>query len=320
MNTIAFIHNIAAEEEKQWLLKFETLLPNESIVLATDLSDEQAQLVEIAIVANPNVDQLKRFPHLIWVQSLWAGVEALVSGFRSFNHEKETHQTQLVRLIDPFLADTMAEAVLTWSLYLYRNIPDYIAQQRQGIWRPIPSPSVNTVQVSILGAGKLASASMKSLVHQGFTVNSWSRSHKQIAHVTHYSGDDGLAAILQKTQILVCLLPLTDQTHHLLNQQTLSLLPKGAKLINFARGGIINHQDLLAMLDSGHLSHAVLDVFEQEPLEVNSPFWYHPKISVLPHISATTNIDTASQIVANNIHTYRKDGLIPESVDLIRGY
>lgn len=318
MKTIAFIHTLDLGEQNKWLTQFNTLMPNEQLVLPNDLSDEQAKLIKIAIVANPEEHDLKRFPNLIWIHSLWAGVERIVNTLRLLN--SNDNAPKLVRLIDPHLANTMAEAVLTWTLYLYRNLPEYMAQQRQQLWRPIPCPNINTVEVSILGTGELGMASMVTLVNQGFSVNSWSRGHKEIANVNHYSGPEGLTTLLKKTDILICLLPLTDKTRKLLNKSTLSLLPKGAKLINFSRGGVIDHSDLIEVLDIGQLSHAVLDVFEQEPLDQNSPFWQHPKLSILPHISATTNIETASKIVADNILNYRKDGSIPNSVDLLKGY
>ncbi|MCZ2723454.1 glyoxylate/hydroxypyruvate reductase A [Marinomonas sp. 15G1-11] len=322
MSSIVFIHNMDAHNQDLWLKRFDTLLLNETLVLPETLSDSQAANIELAIVANPNPEVLKRFPNLIWVQSLWAGVESMVKSFRALNVNKSSDQqpTQLVRLIDPYLAKTMAEAVLTWSLYLYRNIPSYINQQSQKVWRPIPCPAIETIEVSVLGTGELGIASMNALIHQGFTVNSWSRTPKKMTDVAHYSGAEGLVTLLNKTDILICLLPLTDATHQLINKDTLSLLPKGAKLINFARGGIINHNDLMAALDEHHLSHAVLDVFEQEPLNRNSPLWSHPNISILPHISASTNIDTASKIVADNILRYRQDGTIPTAVDLSKGY
>ena len=281
------------------------LLPNEHILLPEELSDEQALNVDIAIVANPDVKILERFPNLIWVQSLWAGVESLVDSFKQLNKQKNK-QTKLVRLIDPQLADTMAEAVLTWTLYLHRNIPEYMAQQRNKIWKEIPCPAAENLRVSILGAGELGQAAMQKLLQNNFQVNSWSRSHKAFEGITHYSGEDGLLSLLQNTDILVCLLPLTPQTNKLLNKETLSHLPTGAKLINFARGGIINHDDLQALLDSRKIGHAVLDVFEQEPLKANSPLWENANISILPHISATTNLQSASQVVATNILKYRE--------------
>ncbi len=322
MNPIAFIHTVDSEEQAKWLKEFSVLLPGEHIVLPESLTDDQARRVEVAIVANPDVEVLKRFPNLIWVHSLWAGVEGIVNTFRSLETvvNSTKNSTQLVRLIDPNLAKTMAEAVLTWTLYLYRNIPEYMAQQKLKLWQPIPFPDINTVQVSVLGAGELGTASSSALANQGFCVNTWSRGHKEILNATHYSGTSGLRALLQKTDILICLLPLTEQTYKLLNKEAFHLLPKGARFINFGRGAIINHDDLLDALDEGHLAHAVLDVFEQEPLPQNSPLWQHPKISILPHISAPTNVETAAKIVAKNILRYREDGTIPVSVDLAKGY
>jgi len=319
MKYIVFITNMSSKEQQIWLNTFSQLLPNEQFVLPEELTDEAALAVDIAIVANPDVNVLKRFPHLQWVQSLWAGVESLIPYFQKRNEKKET-SIPLVRLIDPQLAETMAEAVLAWTLYLHRTMPEYAAQQRNKIWRPIDCPLAKHIRVSILGAGELGQASMKRLLQNHYQVNAWSRQPKVLPGVNHYSGEEGLVSLLQNTDILICLLPLTAQTHHLLDQQTLMHLPKGSKLINFARGGIINHEDLYALLEQRHLHHAVLDVFEQEPLDANSPLWTHPHITVLPHISATTNLASASQVVANNISLFRDKGVIPKSVDLIQAY
>ena len=126
--------------------------------------------------------------------------------------------------------------------------------------------------------------------------------------------------MLSQTDILINLLPLTPQTHHLLDKTLLSELPNGAKLINFSRGGVIDTKALLVLLDNGHLSHAVLDVFEQEPLSSTDPIWSNPNITVLPHISAPTNIGTAAKVVADNIKNYRENNVIPKSVDIKVGY
>jgi len=319
MKTIVFIHKMDIETQQNWLEAFSGLLPQENIVLEHQLTDKEALNIELAIVANPDLETLERFPNLIWVQSLWAGVESLVEGVKQLNQQKQT-QTKLVRLIDPQLANTMAEAVLTWTLYLHRNIPEYIRQQSNKIWKEIPCATAQNVRVSILGAGELGQASMQRLLQNNYQVNSWSRTHKEFKGATHYSGDDGLITLLQNTDILVCLLPLTKETYKLLNKQSLSHLPHGAKLINFARGGIVEHDDVLVLLDNKHISHAVLDVFEKEPLPTNNALWEHPYISILPHISATTNLQSASQVVASNILKFREDGSIPNSVDLNKGY
>lgn len=322
MPVIALLTALHQNEEQQWLEHFKQLLPDETVLPIAQINNQQAQQIEVAIVANPDPELLYQLPNLIWVHSLWAGVERLLEGLSQLekDQKKQLENVKLVRLIDPELARTMAEAALTWTLFLYRNLPEYAAQQREKLWRPIALPSIENTRVSVLGAGELGMASCEVLCRQGFSVKCWSRSEKQIKGVEHFSGLQQLPQILKQTDILLCLLPLTPSTRGLLNKNTLNMLPKGAKLINFARGAIVDHDDLTKLLDSQHLSHAVLDVFEQEPLPADSLLWQHSRISVLPHVSATTNLQSAASIVANNIQQYRLTGQLPQSVDLSRGY
>jgi glyoxylate/hydroxypyruvate reductase A len=126
--------------------------------------------------------------------------------------------------------------------------------------------------------------------------------------------------MVSRTDILVCLLPLTRQTRHLVDGPLLQRLPKHASVVNFGRGALIRTSDLLAALDAGRLAHAVLDVFDEEPLPEDSPLWLHPRVTVLPHISADTDPATASLIVARNVAQWRHSGAIPAAVDRVRGY
>lgn len=322
MATIAFLHSLSNAEQQQWLARFKELLPGETVLPIEQISQQQALDVDIAIVANPDPTQLVNFPNLVWIHSLWAGVEALVESFQRLDktQSQQLQQVKLVRLIDPQLAQSMSQAALTWVLYLYRNIPEYAAQQRNKVWRAIAYKNIDTVRVSVLGAGELGLAACEVLRGQGFKVNCWSRSAKSIDGVRHFSTLEQLPEMLKETDILLCLLPLTPETRGLLNQQMLLNLPAGAKLINFARGPIVNIDDLVKLLDEGHLSHGVLDVFEREPLPVDSVLWQHSKISILPHISATTNLHSAAKVVAGNIMDYRTTAVIPEAVDFTRGY
>jgi glyoxylate/hydroxypyruvate reductase A len=281
----------------------------------------QAAEVDIAIVANPDPIILRNFPNLIWVQSLWAGVEALVPSMRQHNQQREqADQLQLVKLVDPQMADTMAEAVLAWTMYLHRNMPQYATQQRQKLWRQVPCLTAQETRVTVLGAGELGLASIKVLLRQNYNVSCWSRSEKRIASVNNFSSLEQLPQALAQTDILVNLLPLTAATNGLLNKPLLSNLCAGAKLINFSRGAVVDHPSLLELLDSGKISHAVLDVFEQEPLASNSPLWGHPQITLLPHISAPTNMTTATRVVAGNILQYRAGKVLPTTVNLSQGY
>jgi glyoxylate/hydroxypyruvate reductase A len=175
-------------------------------------------------------------------------------------------------------------------------------------------------RIGVLGLGELGKVSAQRLAQNGFSVSGWSRNAKQVDGITCFHGEGGLTSFLDQSVILVCLLPLTMETKGLLNQQTLSRLPEGARLINFARGSIIDDDALLVMLDENHIDHAVLDVFMQEPLPVNHLYWQNASVTVLPHISAPTHPVSASDIVASNIKNFRLTGDIPPAVDPVRGY
>jgi len=310
---IAFIGQIPRAEQCLWLEQLHIQLPNEVIKPINELSTPQLQQCEVAIVANPDPQQLSLLPNLIWVQSLWAGVDALVTHFKQAKFK-------LVRLIDPRLAETMAEAVLTWVLYFHRDLHLYATQQKNKQWFQHPYRVPSECSVGILGLGELGQKSAMRLLNNGFKVSGWSRSKKSIPEVKCYSGEQGLYKLAQQCQIIICLLPLTDNTRHLINDRFMKQLKQGSIIINFARGGIINNADLLANLDSNHLAHAVLDVFEKEPLSMNSHLWQQPNITVLPHISAPTHCLSACEIVAKNIKSYRQTGEIPKFVDFARGY
>lgn len=313
MNPIPFLAAPGYAHTQAWLNALQTAMPEEQIVAFDALSEAAKASCTVAIVANPNPAQLQQLPRLHWVHSVWAGVERLVSDLAS-------SELKIVRLVDPQLANTMAEAVLAWVLYLHRDIPAYARQQAQKIWQSREYVPARQRTIGILGLGALGEAAAQSLLQAGFSVCGWSKSAKSIEGVACFSGDDGLATMLAQTAILVCLLPLTPHTKGLINAQLLATLPQGASLINFARGAIVNHDDLRAALDRQHISHAVLDVFDIEPLPDAEWQWQHPQVSVLPHCSAPTDRKTASAIVAENIRRYRQSGELPATVDIGRGY
>ncbi|WP_246710311.1 2-hydroxyacid dehydrogenase [Martelella soudanensis] len=310
---IALVTRQTPAEQQHWLETLQRAMPDEEIMPVARMSDEERARADIAIVANPDPADLRLLANLQWMHSLWAGVERLVI-------ELADLKPRVVRLVDPRLSEAMAEAVLAWTLYLSRDMPAYAAQQRQGLWQPLPYRAARDTRVGILGLGALGSAAALLLRQAGFQVCGWSRSPKDVAGVTAVSGAEGLKQMLSQSDILVCLLPLTAETTGLVDADALSLLPSGAGLINFARGKIIVTRDLVAALESGQIRHAVLDVFETEPLAPESPLWSHPKITVLPHISAPTTPETAAAIVAVNIAEYRRAGTLPDVVDLTRGY
>ncbi len=310
---IAFVSQLLDKDQARWILLLQSLMPAEVIKPFEQLTVNEKQRCEIAIVANPNVKHLRALENLQWVQSLWAGVEKLVI-------ELTKPSFKLSRLIDPNLAETMSEAVLSWVLYLHRDMPKYLKQQQDRRWlqHQYCLPSDRTI--GVLGLGELGTTSAVRLKNNGFNVIGWSNSGKTIAGVSCYFGAEGLAKVAKESDIIVCLLPLTLATKKLLNAPFFELMPAGASIINFARGSIIDHQHLVEALDTNKLEHAVLDVFECEPLNENSELWQHESITVLPHISAPTHFQSAANIVAKNIVHYRATKKIPECVDFTKGY
>lgn len=226
------------------------------------------------------------------VLSLWAGVEKIVTD--------PTLTQPLCRMVDPGLTQSMVEWVLGHTMRYHLGIDKTLAQQ-DGQWvRHVP-PLASDRKVTILGLGALGQACAQSLQSVGFDVTGWSRRQKSIAGITCLSGTDGLAKALSTADILILLLPNTAATDNLLNAERLAMLPKGARLINPGRGSLIDDAALLAALNTGQIAHATLDVFRQEPLPADHPYWAHPNVTVTPHIAAETRASTASQVIAENI-------------------
>ncbi|MGJ8646223.1 MAG: 2-hydroxyacid dehydrogenase [Marinomonas colpomeniae] len=310
---IPFISRISAEEQTIWLEILSPMMNDEVIIPFSDLTEDEKLQCDVAIVANPDPEDLRALPNLKWVQSLWAGVEKMMQ-------ELSSPSFSVVRLATPDLSNTMSEAVLAWTLFLHRDMHIYAKQQSHKVWRQHSMVVAKDRRIGVLGLGALGKASAQRLVDNGFSVSGWSRNEKHIDNIECFYGEDGLACLLQKSDILICLLPLTNETNNLLNEQKLSYLPVGASIINFARGPIVDDAALLMKLEERHLSHAILDVFMQEPLPESHPYWVNENVTVLPHISAPTNPYSTSNIVVENINYYRKTGIIPPAVDSTQGY
>ncbi len=310
---LAFVTRLDHEEERQWLETLGACMPGERIVPFRDLSSDERRQAQIAIVANPDPAEVAALPGLAWIHSLWAGVERLVL-------ELGETAPPIVRLVDPELARVMGEAALAWTYYLHRDMPAYRQSQTGRRWEPRGYRHPSEITVGLLGLGALGTEAARRLDEAGFRVQGWSRTRKEIGSLVTLSGSDGLDQLLATSDILVCLIPLTPETRGLLNVDRFTRMRKGASLINFARGPVVVTEDLLQALDRGQIDHAVLDVFDIEPLPETSPLWNHPRVTVLPHISAPTTPATAAGIVAGNIARWRTDGTLPPAVDLQRGY
>lgn len=281
--TIPFLSRLHPEATELWRGLLERAL-GETVTLG--LPDDRGA-VEIAVVANPPPGQLATLPNLRFVQSAWAGVDGLMAD------PALPRDIALARLIDPTLAAQMAEAVAAHVLALHRQAPAYAAQQARGLWRKLPQPPTTERPVGLLGYGEMGRACGKVLTALGFPVSQWTRS----------SGD--LGELLAGSEIIVNLLPLTPETREILGAETFARMRPGAAIINVGRGGHLAEADLIPALDSGRLGHAILDVFETEPLPSGHPFWGHPKITITPHAAAITDPASGALRAAENIARFR---------------
>lgn len=242
---------------------------------------------------------------------LWAGVETIITN--------PTLTMPYARMVDAGLTQGMVEWVTGHVLRHHLGMDADICRS-DGQWVKHLPPLAAQRRVGVLGLGELGLACTRALGGLGFDVAGWSRRAKEIEGVQCFSGDDGLAALLARTEILVLLLPLTAATENLINAETLALLPKGAVVLNPGRGALIDDDALLAALETGQLGHATLDTFRIEPLPENHPFWAHPRVTVTPHIASETRPETAALVIAENIRRGEAGEPFLHLVDRAQGY
>ena len=257
---------------------------------------------------------LLAYPRLKAIFSLGAGVEKLL------RDPELPKGVPIVRMVDPSLTAGMTEYVLLNVLRYHRRMPEFEALQRRAQWAELENPPAGERRVGVLGLGVLGSDAAVKLASLGFQVAGWSRRAKSIPGVESFSGDDGLAPLLRRSDIVVCLLPLTAATQGILNARTLAQLPRGAFPINAARGGHVVETDLLAALESGHIAHATLDVTAEEPLPAFHPFWRHPRVTLTPHVASLTWPPTAVAHILDNIARNEAGKPMSPLVDLAREY
>jgi glyoxylate/hydroxypyruvate reductase A len=300
------------DEWHAWWPRIEAALPGERLV--RDRSTCDAADIDIALVANPPPGALQGLASLKLIQSLWAGVDMLLAD------PSVPAQVPLARMVDPLMNVTMAETALWAVLSLQRGGFDYAAQQRAHEWRPHAPRRAEEVNVAVLGLGQMGRCAAQTLARLGYRVTGWSTRETAIDGVHTHAGKAALAQVLALADVVVNLLPLTPATRGLFDAQTLAQMPRGASLVNLARGAHVVDADLLAALASGHIAHAVLDVFHTEPLPRGHAFWSHPRITVLPHVAAPTDPRSAALIAAANVRALRDGRPLAHRVDRARGY
>ena len=295
-----------------WVSALKTREPQIKVEVWPDIADPAA--VDFTLVWKHPAGVLAGFPNLRCISSLGAGVDALLqdTGLPA--------GVPLVRIVDQELKQSMAEYVGLGALAHFRRFDRYREQQANCTWQARPLGHISAMRVGILGLGELGSHVAHKLAEIGFSVQGWSRSAKSFEGIANFYGDDGLATFLAATDILVCLLPLTHATRGILNAELFRQLPAEAYLINVARGEHLVEEDLLTAIDAGHISGALLDVFRQEPLPPEHPFWRHPRIRVTPHIASITNPESAVLQVLENYHRTLSGQPLLNQVDSQRGY
>ncbi|WP_119290025.1 2-hydroxyacid dehydrogenase [Azohydromonas sediminis] len=275
--------------------------------------------IEAAVVANPAPGTLAAWPNLKLVHSLWAGVDRLLADAAL------PARVPLVRMVDPAMNDAMAQTVVWAVLALHRGFFAYARRQRERQWRVHAQRRADEVTVTLLGLGQMGLAAARRLMPLGYRVQAWTLHAHPAADdgIVRAAGRDALEPLLRTSDVVVNLLPLTPATRGLIDARFLAALPKGAGLVNVARGAHVVDADLLAALDSGHLRDAVLDVFATEPLPPGHPYWTHPRVTLLPHAAALTDERSAADVVAANLAAWRA-GRAPQAlpgwVDHARGY
>lgn len=294
-----------------WAERFARNMPALPFRTWPDVGDPHA--VRYLAAWEPPADLADRFPNLEVVFSTGAGTD-------QFDLSAIPATVAVVRMVEPGIIGGMVEYVTLAVLSIHRDWRAYLDQQRAGHWQPHRVYPAASRRVGVLGLGVLGRAVLASLRGLGFDCAGWSRSPQRIDGVDCHAGPEGLADFLARTDILVCLLPLTDDTRGILCRRLFDRLPQGATVINVGRGGHLVQRDLLQALDTGQVGHAILDVCEPEPLPPGDPLWTHPRVMLTPHIASMTQPETAADAVIDNLWRHREGLPMSGLVDRSLGY
>jgi glyoxylate/hydroxypyruvate reductase A len=309
---MSFLVAITAWEPQPWIDRFRGLMP-ERRVFGLGEAFDPAEVRYVASWKHPP-GSLAALPNLQVLFSLGAGVDHLIG-------DPLLPKVPLVRVVDADLTARMSEYVVLHCLMRLRRQRRHDEQQRRKIWFDDRfQPGAHEVRVGIMGLGVLGQDAARKLKVMGFDVAAWSRSPREVEDVQSFSGESGLTPFLARTDILVCLLPLTEATRGILNRSLFERLARDGKLggpilINAGRGGLQVEADILAALEDGTLHAATLDVFETEPLPAHSPLWTHPAVTVTPHNAAMSNPDSIAEQIAEQVGAFERGEKLKNVVD-----
>jgi glyoxylate/hydroxypyruvate reductase A len=302
-----------SDPPQAWQAAFQTAAPDvEFLTSRGEVEDPDS--IDWAVVWKPPHGLLAGLTGLKCVFSLGAGVDHVLS-----DPEFPAH-VPLSRVVDPYLTAGMSEYVVLHVLAHHRGLFRSIAAQADARWDWFAAPRADETTVGIMGLGELGLDAVRKLKPLGFRLAGWSATPKIEPGLVSFAGSGQLREFLSQTDILVCLLPLTDATRGILNSATFDLLPSGARLINVARGAHLIATDLVDALDSGHLAGATVDVFTEEPLPPGNPLWSHPKVKITPHIASLTDPRSTALSMVESMALVRAGYRPLHEVDLRRGY
>lgn len=299
------------KNQAAWIKELRAQAPDIEIYIWPEVPDPS----KVEFIATWSYEDLDyhAFPNLKCISSLAAGVDHL-------QLNRIPAEISVTRIVDPMMRVQMSEYVILAVLNYRRHLLEYKQQQTAQKWEKIPEIDMNNLTVGIMGIGNFGMDAALKLKILGYPVIGWGRSAKTSEKIPIFIGEKELKNFLACANILVCFLPMTPETKNILNLKTLSMLPKGAYIINVARGALLVDEDLIALLDDHHLIGACLDVFREEPLPKNHPFWIHPKIIITPHMSSNPIIQTTLQQIINNYHRAQAGEKILNEIDRVRGY
>jgi len=299
------------DDPAAWRATLAAALPRLNFVTGPACADPAS--VDVALVWTPPPQGLNAFPRLRAVLSLGAGVDQLQL------HALASH-VPVARLIDPTLTARMVEYCKAAVFHFHRDLHLHRRHQALRQWTFLPPVDAQARRVLVLGLGELGSAVAAALAAEGFRVSGWSRSSKRIEHVECLAGDGALAPAVGAADIVINLLPLTAETRGILDREFFSWMRPGACLVQVGRGGHLVEADLLAALEQGRPAGAFLDVFEQEPLPPQHPFWSHPALYVTPHVASLSDPARSAETVIANIHRAMRGQPLLHAIDRASGY
>jgi glyoxylate/hydroxypyruvate reductase A len=308
----ALLFSSRLDDPVAWSAALKAEMPELDVRISPDLGNPAD--IETALVWKAPPGELASLPNLKLITNLGAGVDPILAD------ETIPPHIPVARLGDEVMAQMMAQFVTMCVLRHYRDLARYARRQRESRWDyELPRASYE-VRVGIMGIGLLGGAAARMLTSIGFPVAGWGRSPRTIDGVETFHGTAGLGPFLARTEILVCLLPLTPETRYIVNRDVLYGLPRGAKLVNCGRGGTVDEAALLDALNDGQIAEATLDVFETEPLPASHPFWQMDNVLVLPHTASIAVPEIAARDVVENIRRLATGQQLLNIVDRTRGY